>query len=716
MIWRQFIFVSVATAIGFTCFAEEVDEETITFIAETYLENPTQITPSKAKASPAEPENGYTVNFDDVPVTQLIRFISQISSTNFIFDNADLKDLKITIVSEDSTTADDLMTALLQVLRMNSLSVVEQGNNVLIYKNSTLSKLSTIVSDANLDDAADSAVVTRVFRLYNITPTKVADIVKPLVSRDAIVEVSTETRHLIISDITSNVDKVADLLNILDAPNIVLDVGEYDVQYAVPSVLVSYASEILAPLATDTPVQLMAQPSTRKIYIVGTPYLLEKAMQVLASLDSPDITDIIADLPPTAMANNTFQVYKLKYHDGKEIADALRSIGMNLQAGGSGNINLVTTINTIEWIDVNNSLVLSGTPDAVGKVIKLIDDLDTAPKQIYIEVLIIDTELANSLNFGVEWIALGNELNKLAFASSFLDTPPSTAPNQTLTGSSQAPLYGGARAAQTNPPPDASRGGAAGTGGDIPLTSQFQMGIIGNIIRHKGQSFLTLGALVTALEQEGNTTIVLNPRIMTEDTKEANIFVGQNIPYQTTSTIVRDTGSVTQNIQYEDVGIQLKVTPQVGPDNVVSLQLDQSISEVVSATSAVGSSAGESILLAPTTNKTLTTTRVHVPNDCFLVMSGHIRDKKTFSRSGIPCLGTLPWIGPAFSTTQESRDKRNLIMFIRPHVISTIREGVDLTNKEGYDANWNSNPCSIEECGEIERAPENETCPSWIPK
>ncbi|NGX55058.1 MAG: Type II secretion system protein D [Chlamydiae bacterium] len=716
MIWRQFIFVSVATAIGFTCFAEEVDEETITFIAETYLENPTQITPSKAKASPAEPENGYTVNFDDVPVTQLIRFISQISSTNFIFDNTDLKDLKITIVSEDSTTADDLMTALLQVLRMNSLSVVEQGNNVLIYKNSTLSKLSTIVSDANLEDAADSAVVTRVFRLYNITPTKVAEIVKPLVSRDAIVEVSTETRHLIISDITSNVDKVADLLNILDAPNIVLDVGEYDVQYAVPSVLVSYASEILAPLSMDTPVQLMAQPSTRKIYIVGTPYLLEKAIQVLASLDSPDIIDIIADLPPTAMANNTFQVYKLKYHDGKEIADALRAIGMNLQAGGSGNINLVTTINTIEWIDVNNSLVLSGTPDAVGKVIKLIDDLDTAPKQIYIEVLIIDTELANSLNFGVEWIALGNELNKLAFASSFLDTPPSTAPNQTLTGSSQAPLYGGARAAQTNPPPDASRGGAAGTGGDIPLTSQFQMGIIGNIIRHKGQSFLTLGALVTALEQEGNTTIVLNPRIMTEDTKEANIFVGQNIPYQTTSTIVRDTGSVTQNIQYEDVGIQLKVTPQVGPDNVVSLQLDQSISEVVSATTAVSSSAGESILLAPTTNKTLTTTRVHVPNDCFLVMSGHIRDKKTFSRSGIPCLGTLPWIGPAFSTTQESRDKRNLIMFIRPHVISTIREGVDLTNKEGYDANWNSNPCSIEECGEIERAPENETCPSWVPR
>ncbi len=713
MIWRQFIFLSVATATSFTSFAEEVDEETITFIAEAYLENPTQImTPANNQP---EPESGYTVNFDDVPITQLIRFISQISNTNFVFDNKDLKDLKITIVSEDATTADDLMTALLQVLRMNALSVVEQGNNVLIYKNATLSKLSTVVSDANLSEGADSAVVTRVFRVFNITPTKVAEIVKPLVSKDAIVEVSTETRHLIISDITSNVDKVADLLNILDAPNVVLDVGEYDVQYAVPSVLVTYASEILAPLSLDSPIQLMAQPSTRKIYIVATPYLLDKAVQVLSSLDSPDISDIIADLPASAMANNTFQVYKLKYHDGKEIADALRAIGMNLQSSGSGNIALVATINTIEWIDVNNSLVLSGTPDAVTKVIKLIGDLDTAPKQIYIEVLIIDTELANSLNFGVEWISLGNEQNKLAFASSFLDTPPSTAPNQTLTGTSQSPLYGGARAAQTNPPPDASRGGAAGTGGDIPLTSQFQMGIIGNIIRHKGESFLTLGALVTALEQEGNTTIVLNPRIMTEDTQEANIFVGQNIPYQTTSTIVRDTGSVTQNIQYEDVGVQLKVTPQVGPDNVVSLQLDQSISEVVSATTAVSSSAGESILLAPTTNKTLTTTRVHVPNGCFLVMSGHIRDKKTFSRSGIPCLGTLPWIGPAFSTTQESRDKRNLIMFIRPHVISSIHEAVDLTNQEGYDANWNSNPCSIEEC-DIERAPENESCPSWVPK
>lgn len=685
---------------------EELSEETLTFMANNYLENPTTIT------SEGEPvaEEGYTVNYEDVPVTQLLRFISQISSTNFIFDSSDLKDLKISIVSEDSTTEEDLMAALLQVLRMNALSVVEQGNNVLIYKNAALSKLSTVVSEDNLHMTADAAVVTRVFRLYNLSPEKVSTIVKPLVSKDAIVEVSAETHHLIVSDITSNVDKIAELLEVLDSPSVVVDVAEYEVQHAVPSALVAYASEILSPLAQENPIQLIAQPSTKKIFIVSTPYLLNKAYQVLESLDSPDIIDIISDLPPTAMANNIFQVYKLRYQDGREVADAIKTIGVNLQAGGAGNVDLVSTISSIEWVEINNSLIVTGTQEAAAKVIQLIEELDAAPKQVYIEVLILDTTLSNSLDFGVQWVAIGNEQDKLAYASGLLDTPPSSAPTQSATGTSQAPLYGGVRNSLSSAPPNPARGGAPGTGGDIPLTSAFQLGIVGNIIRHNGESFLTLGALISALETEANTSVVVNPRIMTEDNQLATIFVGQNIPYQTTSTTVRDTGTVTQNIQYEDIGVKLLVTPQIGPDNVVTLQIDQSVADIVSGQVL----SGDSVLLTPTINKTLTTTRVHVPDDCFLVMSGHVRDEKTYTRSGIPCLGSLPWIGPAFSKTDEKRIKRNLIMFIRPHVITSIREGVEFTNEQGYEYNWDSNPCSIEEC-DTERAPENQNCPPWVP-
>lgn len=652
-------------------------------------------------------DEGYTVNLEDIPVLQLIRFISQITGTNFVFDSAELQ-FNISFVSEDPTSAEDLMASLLQILKMHGLSALEQGNNVVIYPQSTLSKVSTIISDKNVEEMSEYAVVTRVFRLYNLSPAKVRDIIKPLLSNDAIVEVVEETRQLIVSDISANVEKIAELLVVLDQPNAALDIAEYHAKSSYPSALVAYAKEILQPMLVDNPLQLIPQPSSKKIFIVSTPYLIQKALQVLESLDAADIIDT-SDLPSSNIANNQFFVYRLQYHQGRDIVDGLRSIGSNLQQLNLANMDLVSSIQSIVWIETNNSLVITGTESVVDKIKVLIKDLDTPLKQVYIEVLIIDTTIRNSLDFGVEWVALGNQQNQLAYASGFLDSAPSSAPTQTLTGTPQNPLVGGARSAGSSPPPTSTRGGAAGTGGDIPLTSGFGLGIIGNIIRHKGQTFLTLGALVSALETEGDTVLVLNPRIMTEESQEANVFVGQNIPYQTTSSVVRDTGSVTQNIQYEDIGVQLRVTPMISPGNMVTLVIDQSISDVTSSTATVNTVGGATtLLLAPTTNKTVASTRVHVPDGSFLVMSGHIRDVQSDTRSGIPCLGSLPLIGPVFSNTQQSREKRNLIMFIRPKVITNSDQAMTVTNQEGYDYNWESHPQSLLNCGP-QQAPECET-------
>ncbi len=664
----------------------------------------------------------YTLNYDNIPVIELLRIISEISNTNFVFDNQDIN-FNISIVSKETSDVNELLASLLQILRMHGLSVVEQGKNVLIYRSGMLSsgqggqaggnlaKVSTIVTDDNFADAEELPIITRVFRLYNLNPSQVVNIVRPLLSGDAIVEASEETRHLIVSDITANVDKIGDLIEALDSPNNAFDVAQYKVKSAYPAALITYAREILAPLSQQNPVQLIAQPSSHTIFIVSTPYLINKAIQVLTSLDTSTITpETLMLLPSTDLANNNFFVYKLRYHNGMEVVEALHDIGMNLQRTGLANMDLVNTINSVQWIRANNSIVFSGTDATIARVLALIEEIDTAPKQVYIEVLIIDTTLSNSLNFGVEWVALANEQNKLAFASGFLNPPPAAAPTGSL-GIQQPPLYGGARSALNTPPPNAARGGAPGTGGDVPLSSGFGFGIVGNIIRHHGTSFLTMGALVQALETEADTTVVLNPRIMTEDTKEAILFVGQNIPYQTTSTVVRDTGSVTENIQYEDIGVQLRVVPTVTPGNVVTLQIDQSISDIVNTSVTFQNSNGSTqLVLAPTTSKILTSTRVHVPDGAFLVMSGHIRDEFDYTRTGVPCLGTLPLIGPTFSNTTEVRTKRNLILFIRPHVISTNKEAINFTNLEGYEHNCETEPCYIRVVPPQE-APEAQTYP-----
>ena len=659
------------------------------------------------------PPDGFTINFDNISIVQLIQFISKISGSNFIYNAADLRGpdgqpLTITIVSEDPASVDDLSAALLQVLKMNNLSVTEQGNNVLIYRNQNMSKVSRVITDNNVDEACGNAVITRVFQLYNVDPTKIAAIVKTLVSPEANVEPSNETRHLIVTDITANVNKISDLLQALDTPQLSVDVFEYAIQSnADPICLAGHAREILEPLAVGATFSITPEATSQKIFIVSTPFIIEKARRILASLDMDGIS-CLEPLPPpiTELKNNSFYMYKLKYQNGQDIAFALHEIGINLQSTGVSNIDFVNTIFSVQWLPVNNSIVIAGTDDSIQKVVALIDDLDTLPKQVYLEVLILDTTLSNSLDFGVQWIALGDEQNKLAYGTGLLSN---AAPGSNFQANARD-IAGGVNNVTKGPPAVPNPGNnlplpvPASLVGIVPsaATSAFGLGIVGNILRHNGRSFLTLGALISALDEEADSSIVLNPKIMVEDTQPANFFVGQNIPYQTTSTVIQQTGSVTQNIQYEDIGIDLQITPTISPDNMVTLLINQTVASIDSIPGASN--------LTPVTNKILATTRVHVPDGTFLVMSGHISDEVNYIRSGIPCLGTLPLIGPVFSRTIEQRRKRNLIFFIRPQVVTSPEGGVRLSDEEGYQHNWDSNPCSIFDCGPIQ-APECQIFP-----
>ena len=500
---------------------------------------------------------------------------------------------------------------------------------------------------------------------------------------------------------------------------------EYFAKNADPTSLAEYAREILTPLAGGSIFSITAEKTSQKIFIVGTPFIIQRGLQILSSLDVAEISSLSPlPAPSIDIVNNSFYMYKLKYTSGEEIANALHEIGTNLQSTGVANLDFVNTVYSLQWVDVNNSIIITGTQDAIDKVIALIDSLDLEPKQVYIEVLILDTTLTNSLDFGVQWIALGEEQNRLAFGTGLLNEAP---PSPNLQGTPNTnpgarfvaanpqvnPATGNLPAGATPPPliPNPGRDVALPTPEQLvglfdPTTAaSFGLGFIGNILRHNGQSFLTLGALISALDEEGDTTVVLNPKIMVEDTQPADFFVGQNIPYQTTSTVIQQTGSVTQNIQYEDIGVQLQVTPTIAPNNMVTLQINQSVSNIVGVPGSTN--------LTPVTTKELVTTRVHVPDGTFLVMSGHISDACTYLRSGIPCLGTLPLIGPTFSRTIEQRSKRNLIFFIRPKVVTNIQQGLDVTNQEGYDYNWGADPCSLlDDC--CEDAPETEEYPSPV--
>jgi type III secretion protein C len=320
-------------------------------------------------------------------------------------------------------------------------------------------------------------------------------------------------------------------------------------------------------------------------------------------------------------------------------------------------VKLLEAIQTIQWVKATNSLFFTGENETVVTLDKLIKTLDVPRRQVFIEVVVLETDAKKNTEFGLQWIGGGKFKDKIAF------------------GAGNFPPKGGdlaTSAVQTN-----AGGGITGLD-QIPLGKGFDLGIIGDIILHKGKTFLTLGSLVSALEADGDSNIVLNQKIITQDNKNSKIFVGDNLPF--TGSIVSTIGNsqqTTANIEYRDVGVALSITPMLGEDDVITLDIDQEITEAIDDP-MTSTTEVEGIR----TTKTNMSTLAHVPDDHFLVLSGMGRNARSYQRAGIPCLGGLPVVGAAFSKNKRLTEKRNVLIFVRPHIINSFDDYDRITKNQ----------------------------------
>lgn len=702
---------------------------------------------------------GYVINFTNVSIIEYIRFISRISNTNFLFQDSDLQ-FTVTIVSEEPTSVDDIMAALIQILRIHGLSLSEQGKSLLIYKNADIAKLATVISDDS-DNSNLPPMITRVIRIAYVSPEKIKNIVQPMLSSQAIVEVSPETRHIIITDNTANIEKVLQLLKSLDVPNSSINVATFFPQNGASGSLLMLAEKILAPIAasegslvtlvqqpsTNTifivgnsdivhraesilealdqpgtvleehvasssteattptiraevasytalnmppaallslaekilnpvaqaegiPFSLVLQPSTKSIFISSTPGFNKRTLDVLQVLDqaNPEPQRIVAELPVSDIQSTNFYLYKLQNQNGDKIQSALHTIGQTLQQAGGLNTDLINTLNDLVWIPDTNSLLFAGTDASVEKIRDIMKQIDTPSRQVYIEVLVIATSLKNSLNFGVQWG--GRVQTTRGFNLAGGNFTPGSTPSS-FSNQFQVPPTVGTPALPS-----------------IPLVGGFNLGSVGNFISHNGHVFGTLGSLLTALQTEQDTKVISNPKIIAEDNRQAQVFVGQNIPFTTTNVTIQAANQSTGfTVDYRDVGVLLQVTPILGTSNMVTLEIHQEINQVDPAQSLTISG-----FPVPTTDKTLTTTRVHVPDGFFVVISGMIQNVKIYQRTGLPCLGCLPYIGGAFSQQEQVNTKQNIILFLHPRIIDTPDEIGRITDCEGCEFYKNSQP------------------------
>ena len=402
---------------------------------------------------------------------------------------------------------------------------------------------------------------------------------------------------------------------------------------------------------------------TSSLVFTGTQPALDQLKPYLKEFDVPANAkqqETLATAAPSIQAidNTSFLVYKLQFHKGDEIQSALRQIAKDLITSNARvNQSLLNSINSIQWLEVTNSLLCSGDQDTLTRLRELIKNLDIPLKQVFIEMLVIQTTLTNALSFGLEWGSNYKYRNK--FGASIYNSQP--------VDTNRSPSNFISNLSSFKPPTEPDPVGV------INPSSGFDLGVVGEIIRHNGQTFLTLGSLLSSLQTDDEMSVLMTPKILAQDGRTSNIFVGENIPF--VGSFVQNSGAAvvnTSNLEYRDIGLNLTVTPVLGNSDIVTLDINldrsQTSTDVTGAAIDFNTQSAQGII----TSKTTMQTTVHVPDNNFLILSGMVNSSNSKSKAGIPCLGGLPLVGAAFSKNADTIVNSNIVIFIRPHIINSV--------------------------------------------
>jgi len=432
---------------------------------------------------------------------------------------------------------------------------------------------------------------------------------------------------------------------------------------------------------------------TNSIIVSGANSAVQKVMALLERFDvsggaAPQGEQAIEMIAP----DTGFLNYKIQFHNGSDIVEALKAIGQDLKSGKDGKTQtLMEAIQSVQWIPVTNSLIASGEPKILTKVKELIESIDQPLKQVFIEVLVLETHITDLLDFGLRWANHGAYNDQLAW------------------GLGNFPQNDGASSFAAAIPKINGKVGPKGS--DIPVVDAGYLGVIGDIITFKGNAYATLGSLLTAIKSDGDITVVLSQKIITQDNRNSKIFVGDNVPF--TGSLVTTAGlsqTTNANLEYRNIGVTLSITPFVGNNGVVTLDIDEEISEEENTGSTSGNSVNSQSVNGIRTSKTSMMTRAHVPDRHFLILSGMIRNSTTRLKSGIPCLGGLPLIGAAFSEIQKVTEKKNVIIFVKPHIVDSPQIYEQITRQQEllFGSSSQSNQEDFQAGIEIVRSPDDE--------
>ena len=592
-----------------------------------------------------------TIDFDNVDISVLVKFVSELTGKNFIID--DKVKGKVTIISPKKIPLEDVYKVFLSVLEVNGFTVVPAGNMTKIIPSVSAREKSLETRFKKDLTEPDDRMVTQVVSLERANPDEIKRVLDPIISKSSSVLSYPPAGILVITDYLSNIKRLQEIITALDVE------GAGDQISYIPLTNAS-ASEVVKSLTT---IFQQRRPNTTAIRVV--PDSRTNSIIILASVaDTETVRKLVALMDKDApRGESNIQVYRLQNSIAEDLAKVLNNIikdsGASAATGSAATGQKVLAPVVSKNVQIvpdkaTNTLVVMAEREDYKILENIIKQLDVPRPMVYIEALIMEVNANKAFNIGVEWRGL-KDTGKISGVD---------------TGQSAAFIGSGGAGTTTNPGAYNILTGLT-TGAAAAFPSGFSMGIVGAGITIGGILFPNIGAVVQAYKTDSEVSILSTPQIMTLDNEEAEINVGSNVPYITRqdSTTTSSTYPVNYNTyEYKDVGVVLNITPHINEENFIRLKISQQVTKVTSASTSA----------TPTTLKRTAKTTVVVKDNETIVIGGLVGDSTQDNTYKVPLLGDIPLLGWLFKTNSTSREKTNLYVFLTPHIVRTQKDAANL--------------------------------------
>ncbi len=596
-----------------------------------------------------------TLNLKDADINALVESMSVLTGKNFIVDPR-VKG-RVTIISSKPMDEKELYEVFLAVLGVHGFAAIPGDKAIKIVPAAGAKQENVPTVDQQRRIEPDQ-IVTRVIQVQNVSAAQIVPILRPLIPPQGHLAAYTPTNVLIISDSAANVERIASIIGRIDLAS--------NEEVEIVALRHASATEIVRVLTALEQGKTRADPAAG----VGAPMRMaadERTNSILLSGDKASrvrLRTLITHLDTPVDAGGNTQVVYLRYAKAKDLMTVLQGVSKSLSSETARNDPIPTSpgappgsssssggsLVDIQADESTNALVITAPPELIRSLRSVIAQLDVRRAQVLVEAVIAEISAEKTAELGVQWGVRGNDV--IGFVN--FDAGASSLSNVLgLAGAIDMALN-----PSTGDPkmPDLSNA-------QIPRGLQLGVG---------GSDF---AVLISALAKDADTNVLSTPTIVTMDNEQAEIIVGQNVPFVTGSyTTATSSGSDStqvgnpfQTIQRDDVGIKLRVKPQINEGNAVKLEIEQEVSSVVPSANAATQ--------GPTTNKRSIKTIVMVEDGQILVLGGLIDDQLTESAQKVPLLGDVPLLGNLFRYRNTTKLKRNLMVFLHPVILRDTAQG-----------------------------------------